>query len=407
MWPLKSLVILKNKRQNQINMNQTSSLKSKTVLGILGSGQLARMTALAASDLGIITNIFCNEVETSPAELVSAHTFKGQPNNREEVLEFCKLCDFITLENEFIDQDILEAIDSHFPNKLFPNSKTFKLIGDKISEKEIFKKAGIKVAPFIQVNTNDDVIQFAKTHGYPLVLKSAKGGYDGYGNCTIKSEGDIEAGIKKLKANDQSRILLAEAFIPYEKELAIMIARNKSEMVVYPIAHTMQENHICHYVCVPAEISPIIKKEIIESAQKAMIAIDAIGIFAFEFFLTKEGVIYLNESAPRPHNSGHYTIEGTTTSQFHNHVRSVLNLPLGKTDLCAPHIMMLNLLGTKNAPAELKNASDFLSIPDGHLHLYGKKISKIGRKMGHFTLLGKNQKELATILEKLKSEYSL
>jgi 5-(carboxyamino)imidazole ribonucleotide synthase len=388
-------------------MNQISSLKSQTVLGILGSGQLARMTALAASELGIITYIYCSESEVSPAEHVASKTFKGKLSDKLEIIKFCEKCDFVTLENEFIDQDILNAIDSQFPNRLFPNSKTFNCIGDKISEKESFQKAGIKVVPFSPIQNIDDVVAFTKIHGYPVVLKSAKGGYDGYGNCTIKNKSDIGASIFKLKANDSARSLLVEAFIPYVAELAIMIARNKNEMVTYPIAHTMQENHICHYVSVPATLPKNSEAEIIENAKKAMIAIDAIGIFAFEFFLTVDGDLYLNESAPRPHNSGHYTIEGTITGQFHNHVRSVLNLPLGKTDLRSPHIMMLNLLGTQNGPAELKNANDFLKIPDGHLHLYGKKLSKVGRKMGHFTLLGKNQKEILTILEKLKSEYSL
>lgn len=389
-------------------MNQlVSSLKSQTVLGILGSGQLARMTALAASELGIITYIFCSESEISPAERVASKTFKGKLSDKSEILKFCEKCDFLTLENEFIDQEILDAIDVTFPNRLFPNSKTFKLIGDKISEKECFQKAGIKVVPFARINNKADVVVFSKTHAYPLVLKSAKGGYDGYGNCTIRNEDEIEAGILKLKANDPTRVLLVEAFIAFEVELAIIIARNQNEMATYPIAHTMQENHICHYVSVPAKLPLKIEKEIIENAKKAMTAINAIGIFAFEFFLTKNGELYLNESAPRPHNSGHYTIEGTITSQFQNHVRSVLNLPLGKTDLRSPHIMMLNLLGTQNAPAELKNADLFFKIPDGHLHLYGKQLSKVGRKMGHFTLLGNDPKEMLKILEKLKSEYSL
>ena len=389
-------------------MNQLiSSLKSKTVLGILGSGQLARMTAQAASELGVITQIYCPESEVSPAEHIASKTFKGKLTDKVEILKFSKKCDFITLENEFIDQEILDAIDNEFPHRLFPSSKTFHLIGDKISEKKCFQKAGIKVAPFAPVNIKNDIIAFAHQHDYPVVLKSAKGGYDGYGNFTINKESEIEAAFLKLKANDSNRVLLVEAYIPYESELAIMVARNQSEMVTYPIAHTMQENHICHYVSVPAVLSKAHEIEIIEIAKRAMTAIDAIGIFAFEFFLTKEGELFLNESAPRPHNSGHYTIEGTITSQFENHVRSVLNLPLGSTTLRSPHVLMLNLLGTQNEEAQLKNANDFLKIPDGHLHLYGKKLSKIGRKMGHFTLLGDNKDDMLRTLKKLKADYSL
>lgn len=384
-------------------MKHLAPLASRTVLGILGSGQLARMTAMAANEFGIETHIFCPDAALSPAEHVATKTIKGKFTELEALLKFCSDCDFITLENEFINQAILEAIEEHFPGKLYPSSKTFKKIGDKISEKNEFLKAGILVVPFAKVKAPNDVRVFAKTHGYPLVLKSAKGGYDGYGNLTIKSENEIEEKFSQLKGE-----LLVEAFIDTLSELAIMIARNQAgEMAVYPIAHTMQENHICHFVSVPAQISAEIENEIIRNAQLAMKAIDAIGIFAFEFFLTKNNDLYLNESAPRPHNSGHYSIEGCVTSQFENHVRSVLNLPLGKTDLRAPHVLMLNLLGTQNAPAELINASTFLSIQDGHLHLYGKKISKVGRKMGHFTLLGSDRDQMFKTLQKLKSEYSL
>jgi 5-(carboxyamino)imidazole ribonucleotide synthase len=378
-------------------------INAQTVLGILGSGQLSRMTALAAAELGIQTHVYCNESQTSPAEHVATKTFKGTLNDQDSILKFCETCDIVTLENEFIDQSILDAIDNKFPNILFPNSKTFKHIGDKISEKESFRNAGIKVVPFMSVGTPAEVLDFTKKHGFPVVLKSSKGGYDGYGNITIKNSDELEEKFSKLKGD-----LLVEAFIPFDQELAILIARNISgEIVHYPVAHTIQENHICHFVSVPADITYNVEKELKEAAEKAMIAIDAVGIFAFEFFLTKNGELYLNESAPRPHNSGHYTIEGCSTSQFHNHVRSVLNLPLGSTTLRKSDVLMLNLLGTQNGPAELMPAHKFLLVQDGHLHLYGKKDSKIGRKMGHFTLLGEDPNEMIEILTKLKSEYSL
>lgn len=379
------------------------SLKSNFVLGILGSGQLARMTAIAASDFGIETHIYCPENDVSPAQHVATKTTKGSFSDLTSLLQFCSECDIVTLENEFIHQNILEAIEKNCPQKLFPTSKTFKLIGDKISEKKSFEEAGLKVAPYREVKSPEDISAFIKVHRLPVVLKSSKGGYDGHGNATIKNENEIEEKFHKLKGEK-----LVEAFVPYEKELAVMVARNRaSEMVVYPVVHTLQENHICHYVQVPADISAEIENQIKECAMKAMVAIDAVGIFAFEFFLTKNGDLYLNESAPRPHNSGHYSIEGCITSQFHNHVRAVLNLPLGNTDLRAPHIVMLNLLGTQDGVADLKTAKDFLSVANGHLHLYGKEFSRRGRKMGHFTLLGNNTKEMFGILDKLKSEYSL
>lgn len=386
---------------SQLTSNITAH---QTTLGILGSGQLARMTSLAASHLGIKTFIYCPEDNISPAELISAKTYKGALSDLEKILTFVSHCGYVTLENEFIDQDILFAIESHFPGKLFPSAKTFKLIGDKISEKNHFSNAGIPVAPYQKVSTPEEVSQFAKNNGgFPVVLKSSKGGYDGYGNVTIKNEMELKEKFFLLKGE-----LLVEAFIPYQKEVAIMIARNSSgEMVHYPIAHTIQENHICHLLSVPAKISTTTENKIISLAKKAMESIDAVGIFAFEFFLTQKEDIYLNESAPRPHNSGHYTIEGTITSQFENHVRSVLNLPLGATDLRAPFIGMLNLLGTQNGPAQFCPSDLFLNLKDGHLHLYGKEKSKIGRKMGHYTLLGTNEETVMNSLKNLKEKYTL
>lgn len=381
-------------------------LNSQSVLGILGSGQLARMTTLAASDFGILSRIYCNEknIETlSPAALVASSTIRGSFDDMEKILEFCQSCDIVTLENEFIDQNILEAIDQKFPGKLFPDSKTFKKIGDKISEKNSFKEAGLLVVPFMKVKSVDDVLQFCREHGYPAVLKSAKGGYDGYGNITIKSAEHAREEFSSLKGE-----LLIEAFIDYKMEVATMVARNANgEMVVYPVAHTIQEHHICHYVSVPAQLSKELEDKIIQTSKRAMEAINAIGIFAFEFFIGNNSEIYLNESAPRPHNSGHYTLEGCETSQFHNHVRSVFNLPLGGTQLNSPHVMMLNLLGTQNGIAGLSPLDHFMKVPRSYLHLYGKKDSKLGRKMGHYTILGDDKIKMFEQLQSIKSEYTL
>lgn len=379
-------------------------MDSNTVLGILGSGQLSRMTALAAHDLGIKTHVLCNEPEDtiSPASQVSNFTTKSDFNNIDKILKFVDQCDYITLENEFIDQIVLDAIEKHKPEKLFPAPATFKFIGDKITEKNTFANAGIAVCPFQEVKNKDEVLTFIKQFGLPIVLKSAKGGYDGYGNVTIKSEEMIEAALLKLKGQK-----LAEAFVPYKKEIAIMAARNETGTVFYPIAETIQENHICHYVAIPADISPDVEAKIKEFTEKALSAIDARGLYAFEFFLTDRDEVYLNESAPRPHNSGHYSMNACATSQFHNHVRSVMGLPLGDTTLTSKYAVMLNLLGTKNQLTQLEPINEFLKVKNGHLHLYGKTNSKPGRKMGHFTICGNNKDEIFSNAKKLKEIYSL
>lgn len=377
--------------------------KNSKILGILGSGQLARMTAIAAQQYGYSVYIYCNDNQLSPAEHVATKTIKGDFNDLHSIINFCSLCDVVTLENEFIDQEILQYIDLHQPKKLFPDSETFKKIGDKISEKEHFQSHGIKVAPFLKVKSIADVLAFAEIHSFPLILKSAKGGYDGFGNLTIKNKDELTDNFSKLKGE-----LLVEAFIPYQMECAIMVARNAEDQIMsYPIAHTIQENHICHFVAVPAQIDSVIALEIEKIAIKAMKTLNAVGIFAFEFFITKDKDIYLNESAPRPHNSGHYSIEGCETSQFANHVRAVLNLPLGSTALTSKNILMLNLLGTHNGPTLLGPLNSFYQIEKGYLHLYGKEESKIGRKMGHFTLLGDDLKQMENKLKQLKGCYYL
>lgn len=379
-------------------------MNANTVLGILGSGQLSRMTALAAHDLGIKTHVLCNEAADtiSPASQVANFTTKSDFNNLDKILAFADQCDYITLENEFIDQSILEAIEQRRPNKLYPSAETFKFIGDKITEKNTFSNAGIAVCPYLEVTTKADVVSFIKTYGLPVVLKSAKGGYDGYGNVTIKSEDMIDEALLKLKGRK-----LVEAFVPYKKEIAIMAARTDSGTVYYPIAETVQENHICHYVTIPADVSPAVETKVKAFAELALTAINARGLYAFEFFLTDDDHVYLNESAPRPHNSGHYSMNACVTSQFHNHVRSVMGLPLGETTLTSKYAVMLNLLGTKNQITQLEPIAEFLKVKNGHLHLYGKSQSKPGRKMGHFTVCGNNKDEIFSQVKYLKGIYSL
>lgn len=381
----------------------SSNISKTPILGILGSGQLARMTAIASHQHNINVHIYCPDKEISPAQPFAHYIQKGSLADLTSILNFVSACDIVTLENEFIDQNILEEIEKKYPRRLYPTAKTFSLIGDKISEKMTFKKNGIPVAPFEKISTKNDLISFINTHQFPVVLKTSKGGYDGYGNFTIKNHNDIDTALSKLKGE-----LLVEAFIPYKMEVATMVARNlNGEIEVYPIAYTEQENHICHIVTVPAPLSKEVELKIYDYAKSAMEAIGGVGIFAFEFFITHNDEVFLNESAPRPHNSGHYSIEGCETSQFENHLRSVMNYPLGKSHLRYPIVMMLNLLGTKDSIAHLHPKEKFLSIQNGHLHLYGKKYSKKGRKMGHFTLNGNNYQEMKNILFDLKKSYEL
>jgi len=235
------------------------------------------------------------------------------------------------------------------------------------------------------------------------MLKSSKGGYDGYGNETVQDIDEAVVAYENLGGNSD-RDILAEAFVDFTKELAVQVARNETGHVVYPCCETVQENHICVAVKSPAPVDQSIQSKAQELAVKATEAIKGKGIFAFEFFLKENGELILNESAPRPHNSGHYTIEGCVTSQFENHVRAVLGLPLGSAGLRSPAVSMINLLGTDEHDAQVDNAFEALKAAGGHLHIYGKLDSRPGRKMGHFTLLGDDVEETYNKAQRLTKE---
>lgn len=364
-----------------------TSIPANLKLGFLGAGQLARMSSLEAFRFGIQVSVFSDRAENEPVQFMTPFSKSGSFESVNDMVAFAKECDVITLENEFISSEILKEVQERSGTPIFPSPASFALIENKLIEKQTFENAGIPVTPYKLVNSEQDLNDFGNEHGWPYLLKSSKGGYDGYGNETVKDLNSAKQAFKKLGGED-GRDILAEAFVPFTKELAVQVARNETGSVVYPCCETVQENHICVAVLSPAPIEEKFQQRAQELAVKAVEAIEGKGIYAFEFFLTEGGDILLNESAPRPHNSGHYTIEGCITSQFENHVRAVLGLPLGSSKMNAPSVAMINLLGTQNRPAETDNIQKVLETENGHLHVYGKIQSKVGRKMAHYTLLG-------------------
>lgn len=368
-----------------------NSLETGFTIGFLGAGQLARMSALQAFRYGMQVASFSDRNETEPLEFMTPLIFKGDFVNVDSMIEFANSCDVITLENEFIDSQILFELREKTGTSIYPSPETFELIENKEIEKMTFQEAGIPVTPSRIVSSPEDVLTFAEEFGWPLMLKSSKGGYDGYGNRTVEKASEAESAFEELGGAD-GRDILAESFVDFTHELAVQVARTKEgDTAVYPCVETVQEDHICVAVKSPAQINPVLSKEAQRLAKLAVEAIDGVGIFAFEFFLTTDGQILLNETAPRPHNSGHYSIEGCVTSQFENHVRAVTGLPLGATDLNSEAVVMINLLGTHKRKARVDFAEDAIETSNGHLHVYGKTGSKPGRKMAHYTLLGDDQ----------------
>jgi 5-(carboxyamino)imidazole ribonucleotide synthase len=356
-------------------------------IGFLGAGQLARMSALQAFRYGMQVAVFSDRNENEPVQFMTPHSWSGSFSDVDSMMNFAKSCDLITLENEFIDSKILNELQEKSGTPIFPSPESFAMIENKLIEKQTFESAGIPVTPYKLIQNFTDLDQFGTSFGWPYLLKSSKGGYDGYGNKTVRNIEEAKKAYDRLGGNS-GREILAEAFVDFTHELAVQVARNETGEVVYPCCETVQENHICVAVKTPAPVSDAIQKRAQELALKATEAINGKGIFAFEFFLTSNGEVLLNESAPRPHNSGHYSIEGCITSQFENHVRAVCGLPLGDVSLVKPAAVMINLLGTHKRDAVIEHADDSVSESNGHLHSYGKLQSKPGRKMAHYTLLG-------------------
>lgn len=363
-----------------------SNKNSKFTLGILGGGQLAKMTMLEAYKMGLDVAIIENG-ELSPAGNLTKYEFAAKIEINPDLDKFIEKSDIITLENEFIDPSIIEYIEKSC--SVFPSSKTLSLIQDKLIQKTTFDNAGISVANFAQIENHEDLKNFGEKYGYPYVLKTRKFGYDGYGNYTAKSLEDGIIGFSKFK--EKNADIYAEAFVNFTKELAVMVVRNKDgEIKTYPVVETVQKNHICKEVYAPANISEKSINEAKELAIKCVEVINGVGVFGIESFLLPNGEIVVNEIAPRPHNSGHYTIEACHTSQFENIIRAVCNLPIGSTDMKVGAACMINILGEINGSGVPANINELLAFDKAKFHLYGKETSRIGRKMGHITVTGDN-----------------
>lgn len=365
-------------------------------LGILGGGQLAQMLTQSAISLGIATTIFERSAD-SPAGRLTQREVVGDWADGAAQSQFVAHSDVATLENEFVDAAILARLAATgLP--LFPSATTLALIQDKLHQKQALTRAALPVPPFVGVETPAAIEAFAALHGWPLILKARRDGYDGYGNATLRSAADILPAWERLARG--GRALLVEAFVPFVRELAVMVTRGRDgTFATYPVVETVQHNHICHLVRAPAPLPVAVAHQATQLAQQAIAAVDGVGIFGVELFHCADGHVLINELAPRPHNSGHYTIEACVTSQFENHIRAVLGWPLGATAMRAPAAVMINLLGQRTGATSDDGIAAALAVPGAHLHIYGKRDVRLGRKMGHVTALGETLDAAAALAQ--------
>ncbi len=371
-----------------------NSIPSGHRIGIVGGGQLAKMTALPAMELGCEI-VILEKTENTPSSSLAAEVLYGDWDDPVNLLSLANKVDIVSLENEFVDAQALQEVEDA-DHLLFPSAKTIGLVQDKLIQKQTLSDAGIPVAPFAAVSSKKDIEEKAQKLGWPMVLKSRRMGYDGKGNATLESAADIDEAWEKLNGDEKE--LYVEGFCKFICELAVMVTRSiDGTMVNYPVVESVQKDHICHIVRAPARINENLSNEAIEMARKAVTTIDGVGTIGIEMFLTEDNHVVLNEMAPRVHNSGHYTIEACECSQFENHVRAILGMPLGSTKMVSPAAVMINMLGEEQGTGYPVGIADALAVSGAHIHVYGKATTNIGRKMGHITALGETIEEAEEI----------
>jgi 5-(carboxyamino)imidazole ribonucleotide synthase len=350
-------------------------------VGIAGAGQLARMTCLAAWPLGLRVIVLGHAGE--PAAPMAAEVLEGDWRDAAAVRALGSRSAVVTLENEFVDASALASVQAA-GTPVRPNPAALARVQDKALQKELLRGAGLPTAPFVVVEHPRELAAAGRDLGWPLMLKARRLGYDGYGNATCADEEQARAAMARLDAGEG---VLVEAMVGFERELAAMVARAPGGAeACYPVVETVQRDHVCHEVVAPAPIATDARWRAREVSLAAARAAQGLGVTGVEMFLSPAGEVLVNELAPRPHNSGHYSIEACETSQFENHLRGVLDLPLGDVRMRSPAAAMVNLLGTSTGAARPDTAAA-LAVEGAHLHLYDKAEVRPGRKMGHVTAL--------------------
>lgn len=356
-------------------------------VGVVGGGQLALMLGEAAPRVGLDAFSVLDPTPGCPAAAVATRQIVAAFDDAAGLRALAAVSEVLTFEIELAGAAVLTELAAG-GTVVQPVPATLATIQDKLLQKEHLAARGVPVAPFCAVPaaTVAGVEAAAAALGYPLVLKARRGGYDGRGNALVEGPADIPAALARLAG----RALYAEAWVDFARELAVMVARTEAgEIASYPVVETIHTRHICDVVLAPAPISPAAAARAEAAARRAVAAFAGAGIFGVELFETAGEAIYLNEIAPRPHNSGHHTIEACRTSQFEQHLRAILGLPLGETDMTVPCAVMINILGEAPAPRPAAPAGLAVAAAlGGHVHLYGKETTAYDRKMGHITLLG-------------------
>lgn len=371
----------------------TDQLINKT-LGVLGGGQLGKMLIESSAPFKLKIKVLDPDKD-APCSKLANEFVQGSLTDFDTVYNFGKTVDLLTIEIENVNTEALEKLEMERVT-VYPSSKVIKTIQDKGLQKQFYQQYGIPTPPFELVANKEELLKFEGP--FPIVQKLRKAGYDGKGVKVLKSVADLETGFEAPS--------LLENFMDMEKEIAVIIARTPSgAMKTYPAVEMVfhEGANLVDFLLAPAEIAEETAKVADQIAQTLAEKLQMVGVLAVEMFVTKAGEVLVNEIAPRPHNSGHHTIEGNETSQYEQHLRAIFDLPLGSTATKSPAIMV-NLVGESGFEGEAKyqGIEQVQALEGAAIHLYGKAKTKPFRKMGHVTILGKTREELLQKAEFVK-----
>jgi len=367
------------------------------ILGIIGGGQLGMMITEAAKRMPeyISKVIVIDPVENCPAAQVGAEQILADFKDKNAIISLADKSDIITYEIESGDSEVLKSVEKN--TEINPSPDTLSIIQDKFLQKSFLLKNNIPVPDFMEIKNIEEVQEGLKKFGYPALLKARRDAYDGRGNFKINSENEIQTAYDYFKGQE----LLLEKYVPFKMEVSVIASRNtKGQIKTYPLVENIHQENILRETIAPARVSEKITKNAENIANITMDVLKGAGVFGIEMFVTQDDEIVINEIAPRVHNSGHHTLQSSETSQFEQHLRAILGLDLGSTKLIH-NTIMYNILGSKEFEGEYKSLE--ITEENVFLKMYGKKISKPMRKLGHFNLVGNGGESIDQLIKKLET----
>ncbi|MET3683998.1 5-(carboxyamino)imidazole ribonucleotide synthase [Alkalibacillus flavidus] len=363
-------------------------IKPHSTVGIIGGGQLGRMMALAAKAMGFRVAVLDPNID-SPTAQVADNIIVAPYSDLEAAKQLKEVADVITYEFENVDSHVLNYLEGYA--YLPQGSQLIETTQDRVFEKQAIESSGSQVARYQSVNTSSDLPTAIAIIGYPAILKTRQFGYDGKGQIVIYNEDDVEAAMSLLRQGP----CILEEMVYFKQELSVIVVRGTNgDVMTYPLSENIHVNHILHQSIVPARVEDSVETHARNVAINVAETLGSIGALGVELFLGRDNTIYVNEVAPRPHNSGHYTLDACTTSQFEQHVRAICGWALDNIDLKTP-VVMTNILGEHVNKVD----SVITNLPQAKLHYYGKDKAKTGRKMGHINFIGNEVEDILKTID--------